>query len=150
MELLPTIPLTWDLLTNPGLSTTLAYAGPFASSGADQLGMLISVNTATANAYFRVAWGGMDDAGTGVDTIYGQFEECVESPGEVVSGILQRYSLLTKEYGPIAPGRAVVIWLPIAAHFFWIGCYTDVTPTTGDSVTAGLELARTGTPFQQQ
>lgn len=164
MNLLPTLVFRWTVGGRLPLSqypisgsatngpTNQIYSDPIGVEGADQIGLFLwtrpSNGGVDGNVYLRLMW-----AGALADTSPTTFtEECIESVGAVVNNA-QRYSIVPKEYGPFATvstsSSAITrgtIWLPTAAHFFKIGCYSDTAVTLAAMVTVVVERSMTGNP----
>jgi hypothetical protein len=165
VELLPTITLYWTVggelaLGRPlaGIANPTIYSEPISTEGADQIGLFVYTTSSgggtDGNIYIRIAWAGIVRA-SGVPTTF--VEECVEVPGASGKDALaaytpgvsfQRFSLSVKEFGPFttSPPARGTVWIPVGAHFFKIGCYSDAVVTSNAAVTVIIERARTGAP----
>ena len=144
MELLPTLYLTFlngGTFPNFGFSTTPVTVDPIVTAGCDQIGLLVSVTTSSANAFIRVAWAADNYAANSGLGCY----ESVAVPGALTSGF-QRYTMTPKEFGPIAPLTNVAIWLPTAAHCFFLTVYADQNKAGQCNI--AVEMGRTGNPTQ--
>lgn len=140
-------------------SSPSMYTDPISTDGADQIG-LFAITTPSSGTngsiYIRIAWAGIRPTSSGQTanaappTVF--IEECVEVPAIPDStNKTQRFALYVKEYGPLltTPATPATIWVPTAAHYFKIGCYSDVALSSDAAITIYVERAWTGSPTQQ-